>query len=100
MKSLIIWKEKIMSEFMLTVFFGVVFVFAIKYMLEGLLFLDRVLLIIWFDFDYVEKGREWVKRTKEGTQRVIARLKQKSEVKRKKEDEEAKTIYVIDEGEE
>ena len=89
-----------MSEFMLTVFFGLVFVFAIKYMLEGLLFLDRVLLIIWFDFDFVEKNREWVKKAKDGVNRAITRLKQKSEMKRKKEDEEAKTIYVIDEGEE
>lgn len=85
-----------MSEFMLTVFFGVVFVFAVKYMIEGLLFLDRVLLIIWFDFDYVEASRKWVSDTRDGIHRMIARLKQKSEIKKKKENEEAKTVYIID----
>lgn len=85
-----------MSEFMLTVFFGVVFCFSIVMMFEGLLFLNRVLLIIWFDFDFVEKNREWVRNARESIHRVIARLKEKSEIKKKKEEENAKTLLIIE----
>lgn len=88
-----------MSEFMLTVFFGVVFCFSIMMMLEGLLFLNRVLLIIWFDFDFVEKNREWVRNARESVHKVIARLKEKSEIKKKKEEDNAKTLLIIERDE-
>ena len=76
-----------------------VFIFMMVYFMDGALFLQRVLLIIFFDFDYIEKGRIWVKKAQDAVHRAIQRLKETSEMKRKKEDEEAKTIYVIDEGE-
>lgn len=89
-----------MIEFMSVTFFGTIFIFTMKYLLNGLLFLDRVLLVIMFDFDYVESGRKWVRKSRDAVRRVIVRLKQNSEIRKKKQDEEAKTIYVIDEGEE
>ena len=89
-----------MSEFMLTVFFGAIFVFAMVYMIEGLAFLNRVLLIIWFDFDYVEKNREWVSKTRESIHRMLDRLSKKKAEKEKemqRQIDEAKALLVIDE---
>lgn len=73
-----------------------IFIFMMVYFMDGALFLQRVLLIIFFDFDYVEKGRSWVKKAQDAVHRAIRRLKKNNEIKRKKEDEEANTIYMIE----
>ena len=91
-----------MSEFMSITFFGVIFCFAIVVMVEGFAFLNRVLLVIWFDFDYVEKNREWVRNAQESIHRVLNRLsKKKTEKEEQLEKDiiEASKLLII-EGEE
>lgn len=77
------------------------FVFGMVYMLEGLMFLNRVLLVIWFDFDYVEKTRGWVQNMKDHVKSMLDRLSKKKmerEEKIEREIKEASKLVIIDEG--
>ena len=96
MIALSFWKERIMSEFMLTLFLGNIFVMAITILLIGFMFVLRVMLNLWFDTDFFKKIVGWFKEMDERVKRQLDKKDRKLE----KQIKEANTILVIDEGEE
>ena len=85
-----------MSEFMLTLFLGNIFVMAITILLIGFMFVLRVMLNLWFDTDFFKKIVSWFKTMDERVKRQL----DKKDKKLEKQIKEANTILVIDEGEE
>ena len=85
-----------MSEFMLTLFLGNIFVMAITILLIGFMFVLRVMLNLWFDTDFFKKIVGWFKEMDERVKRQLDKKDRKLE----KQIKEANTILVIDEGEE
>ena len=85
-----------MSEFMLTLFLGNIFVMAITILLIGFMFVLRVMLNLWFDTDFFKKIVAWFKTIDERVKRQL----DKKDKKLEKQIKEANTILVIDEGEE
>ena len=85
-----------MSEFMLTLFLGNIFVMAITILLIGFMFVLRVMLNLWFDTDFFKKIVSWFKAMDERVKRQL----DKKDKKLEKQIKEANTILVIDEGEE
>ena len=85
-----------MSEFMLTLFLGNIFVMAITILLIGFMFVLRVMLNLWFDTDFFKKIVGWFKEMDERVKRQLDKKDRKLE----KQIREANTILVIDEGEE
>ena len=85
-----------MSEFMLTLFLGNIFVMAITILLIGFMFVLRVMLNLWFDTDFFKKIVSWFKEMDERVKRQL----DKKDKKLEKQIKEANTILVIDEGEE
>ena len=74
-----------MSEFMLTLFLGNIFVMAITILLIGFMFVLRVMLNLWFDTDFFKKIVAWFKNTDE-----------KMKKKKINEEKEAKIPLIID----
>lgn len=50
-----------MVRFLFTTFFGMCFVFSMMFLTIGVMFLLRVLTILWFDIDFMDKVRDWFK---------------------------------------
>lgn len=48
-----------MINFFFTTFFGICFIFATSLMTIGFMFVLRVLTILWFDIDFMDKVRRW-----------------------------------------
>ena len=84
-----------MSEFMLTLFLGNIFVMAITILLIGFMFVLRVMLNLWFDTDFFKKIVSWFKEMDERVKRQL----DKKDKKLEKQIKEANTLLVIDEGE-
>ena len=84
-----------MSEFMLTLFLGNIFVMAITILLIGFMFVLRVMLNLWFDTDFFKKVVAWFK----NAEAKIERKHEKKEKEIEKQIEEANTLLIIDEGE-
>ena len=84
-----------MSEFMLTLFLGNIFVMAITILLIGFMFVLRVMLNLWFDTDFFKKIVSWFKTMDERVKRQLDKKDKEIE----KQIKEANTLLVIDEGE-
>ena len=48
-----------MVNFLLTTLFGICFSFCVALLTIGFMFVVRVLVILWFDVDFMEKLRNW-----------------------------------------
>ena len=82
-----------MSEFMLTLFLGNIFVMAITILLIGFMFVLRVMLNLWFDTDFFKKIVGWFKTMDERIKRQL----DKKDKKLEKQIEEANQLLIIDE---
>ena len=82
-----------MSEFMLTLFLGNIFVMAITILLIGFMFVLRVMLNLWFDTDFFKKIVAWFKTMDERIKRQLDKKDRKLE----KQIEEANQLLIIDE---
>ena len=85
-----------MTEFMLTLFLGNLFVMALTILLIGFMFVLRVMLNVWFDTDFMKRIVEWFKRMDKRVKVQVDRKNKELE----KQVEEAQKLLIIDEGEE
>ena len=53
-----------MINFLFTTFFGVIFVFAMAFIIVGSMFVLRGAGIFWFDYDWYEAFRKWINKWK------------------------------------
>ena len=82
-----------MSEFMLTLFLGNIFVMAITILLIGFMFVLRVMLNLWFDTDFFKKVVAWFKSMDERIKRQL----DKKDKELEKQIGEANQLLIIDE---
>ena len=80
-----------MVEFMMTMFLGNCFIFAMAVLLVGFMYLMRVLCMLWFDTDFGKKILEWITN-------ADARMKHRAEVRKLRRDiaeAESRETWVI-----
>ena len=75
-----------MVEFMLTLFLGNLFVMAVTILLIGFMFVLRVMLNVWFDTDFMKRIVAWFRN-------ADRKLKEKE----KANEDEQKTLLIVDE---
>lgn len=77
-----------MIEFMITVVLGNLFMFSMTIVVIGMMFVLRVVLNVWFDTDFMKRITAWFKK-------MDARVKAQLEKKKKIEEKNEKTIFLI-----